>query len=119
MEMKIFKGFLGISLAVLLLLLGVYWFQKSGSSEAAVKSKIYLGPAELNFSDSNGSIREYVPPSQKEDEKQDGIELGLEMEATTEASEVTDSATEEQTEPESEEAIEVTEPEDADQAAST
>ncbi len=61
MESKIFKGFLVLSLVVLLLLIGVYWFRLSGDSEAAVKKKLNAFPAELDFSDSDGVIREFIP----------------------------------------------------------
>lgn len=73
MEKIFFKGFFGLSLALLMLLVGVYFFRSIEAGEAAAKNKIYVGAAELNFSDSQGVIREYIPEPKEEEAGQDEL----------------------------------------------
>jgi hypothetical protein len=72
MEMNFFKGFICLSLVTLLVLIGTYCYQKSGTSSAEMKAELKAGPAELDFEAEDSTIHELDASAAEEEAGQSG-----------------------------------------------
>lgn len=72
MEMNFFKGFIALSLVILLVLIGTYWYQKSEASSANMLAEQEAGPAALDFEAEDSTIHQLNPSATEEAAGQDG-----------------------------------------------